>query len=215
MSRTEVVVVDYGAGNIRSVCRGLESVGSTPLVTNEPEVIRSAGKIILPGVGAFPKAMEQLKALNIDVALRDAVSSGSELLGICLGMQLLFDISEEFGRSNGLGFMPGKVVKIPSKSGAGQLRRVPHIGWNEIYPRKPRVEWVGTGLQDIEIGSAVYFVHSFMAQPELATDCIAECLVDGLAVAIAVEHENVLGYQFHPEKSGLTGLKILENFVSK
>lgn len=215
MGANEVVVVNYGAGNIRSVVRALQFAGAAVRLTADPEVVATADKVLLPGVGAFPKAMQELARHGLDGALRQVVGKGNALLGICLGMQMLFETSNEFGITPGLGLIPGDVTLIPSEGAEGKLRKVPHIGWNELVPAAGRNSWEDTLLRRIPTGAPVYFVHSFMASPTSAADRIADGLSDDLPIAAVVQRDNVFGCQFHPEKSGVTGLKILEEFLSR
>lgn len=211
---SEIVVVDYGSGNIRSVVRALECSGARAVVTGDSAVVRAASKVVLPGVGAFSPAMKALNSRGLDVALKEFVSKGGLLLGICLGMQLLFDESEEFGRSKGLGLIAGTVKRIPLDDGPLGLRKVPHIGWSELYPSHGRKSWQGRLLTRIPVGAAAYFVHSYMAYPRESTTLVGSGVVNGFAIAAAVECENVFGCQFHPEKSGEVGLRVLEKFLS-
>ena len=215
MGRTEVAVIDYGMGNLLSVRRGLEHCGATVRVTTDPEIVKSASRVVLPGVGAFSNAMEELCNKGLDVVVRDVASSGIPLLGICLGMQLLLDESEEFGLTSGLGVIPGRVVPIPKRSTDGQRQKIPHIGWNDLILPEGRKTWTGTLLQDVEPGESAYFVHSYLASPTDSSHRIADCLYGGTQVAAVIGHDNVNGCQFHPEKSGEVGLKILQRFLSQ
>ena len=214
MSVNEVVVVNYGAGNIRSVTRALEFAGAVVKLTADPEIVATAGRVLLPGVGAFPKAMHELTLHGLDEALHQVVTEGNFLLGICLGMQMLFETSNEFGVTRGLGLIPGDVTLMSSAGSEGRLRKVPHIGWNELMPTASNTSWNDTLLRRIPTGSSVYFVHSFMANPVAADNRIADVLSEDLPITAVVERDNVFGCQFHPEKSGVTGLKILEEFLS-
>lgn len=209
----EVAVIDYGAGNLRSVAQALEHSGAVPVVTNDPAKIVAADKIILPGVGAFPAAMHELARQGLDEAVKEAVGRGSLLLGICLGMQLLFDSSEEFGTTAGLGLVPGNVIQIPTVTSEGALRKVPHIGWNELRAGPGGDLWGRSVLRSIPLGSPVYFLHSFMANPTFGENLVADSLVDDLLVTAVVQRDNVFGCQFHPEKSGVAGLRIFEEFL--
>lgn len=214
MASTEVVVVDYGAGNIRSVSRALEYAGAVVRVSRDPDLIARAPRVLLPGVGAFPKAMDALRGFGLDAALCQTVAAGNNLLGVCLGMQLLFDSSDEFTLSSGLGLVEGAVRRIPISSTAGGLAKVPHIGWTELHPAGGGNIWRGRLMAAVPVSAPVYFVHSYMAHPADLADRIADGLVDGLPIAAVVEHDNVFGCQFHPEKSGKIGLTILERFLS-
>jgi glutamine amidotransferase len=215
MSRpdVEVAVVDYGVGNLLSVRRALEHCGATVLVTDDHEVLRRAPRVILPGVGAYANAMVELRVRGLDDVVQDIASGGAPLLGICLGMQMLLDESEEFGTTAGLGLIPGKVVPVPARTTSGDSQKIPHIGWNALVAPPGRKSWAGTLLGHAKPGDAVYFVHSFMAQPTDPAHRIADCLYGGVAISAVVGHRNVFGCQFHPEKSGAVGLNILRAFL--
>ena len=201
-----IVIVDYGMGNLRSVQKALESVGAHAVVTRDPAVIAGAAAAVLPGVGAFGVCMENLRRHDLIAPVKDFIASGRPFLGICLGMQLLFDESEEFGPVRGLGVLPGRVVRFPADP-AG-LRKVPHMGWNalEIKRRAPHLD----GLDD---GTRVYFVHSYYCVPEDAR-VIATTTNYGGDFASSVWLANVFACQFHPEKSQAAGLRILANFAA-
>jgi len=198
MGTSEIAVLDYGIGNLRSVVRGLEAAGARPRITSDPEVVRSADGILLPGVGAFAEGMNKLAPL---IGLVKDESTKKPLLGICLGMQMLLEESEEHGSHKGLGFVPGTVRLFPRQPGM----KIPHMGWNTISPSAhPLFE----GIPD---GTYVYFVHSYYADttPKFTlatTDYI-------VSYASAVGTGNIMGVQFHPEKSGDAGIRILRNFV--
>lgn len=201
-------------GNLLSVRRALEHVCAEVELCADPEALGMAPKIILPGVGAFADGMAELRRLGLDVALRDAARRGTPILGICLGMQMLFDSSEEFGYSAGLGLIPGRVVGIPRVDDNGVPRKIPHIGWNDLVLADGRQSWRGSVLESLAKGSSVYFVHSFMAVPNDPVDCLANCLYEGQVVTAAVAHGNVSGCQFHPEKSGQAGLSVMRQFLA-
>jgi imidazole glycerol-phosphate synthase subunit HisH len=210
----EVVVVDYGLGNLLSVRRGLEYCGGTVTITANPDIILSAPRVILPGVGSFADGMSELRNLGLDAVIREVVEQGSFLLGICLGMQMLLDESEEFGKTEGLGIIPGSVVPVPSPSTNGFVQKIPHIGWNNLVLPKGFDSWENSLLQEINPGEAVYFIHSFMAVLNNPDHCIANCLYGGVSVPATIGRDNVYGCQFHPEKSGAVGLKVLRRFLS-
>lgn len=202
-----ITVIDYGMGNLRSVQKGFEKVGFEAKVTADPREVERAERLVLPGVGAFRDCMANLREGGfIDPILRH-VESGRPFLGICLGLQLLFTESEEFGRHAGLGIIPGKVVRFPEglREGGEELK-VPHMGWNCIEIRRPAP--IFKGIAD---GSSVYFVHSYHVVPE-DSSVIATETDYGRPFCSAIWKDNVVATQFHPEKSQAVGLKILENF---
>ncbi len=211
MSKREVVVIDYGVGNLLSVQRGLEHCGIDVVVSADPQVILNAQRVVLPGVGAFANAMAALHERGLVDVIRSVAARGTPLLGICLGMQLLLGESEEFGITAGLGIIPGRVVAIPATSTDGQSQKIPHIGWNELQPSE-NASWEGSVLQGVRPGEAVYFVHSFQATPDEPADRVADCIYGGPRIPAVIRHGQVSGCQFHPEKSGKTGLAILTNF---
>lgn len=208
----EVVVIDYGVGNLLSVRRSLEYCGATVCVTNNPRLIVGGNRVVLPGVGAFGNAMSALRDLKLEPVVRETVRRGASLLGICLGMQLLLDRSEEFGTTVGLGLIPGEVRAIPSRSINGDQLKVPHIGWESIVPFGT-ASWHRTLLDDNQPGDAMYFVHSFMAIPAHHAHRLADCIYGGHRVPVVIKKDNVIGCQFHPEKSGELGLKFLRRFL--
>jgi len=197
-----ITMIDYGIGNLRSVQKALEHAGATVRLSADPVAIRGAEKLVLPGVGAFGAGMAALQTRGLTEPILEAAGRGTPLLGICLGMQLLFDESEERGRYDGLGLLPGRVVRFADKE-----LKVPHIGWNQI-------EHDGTHplLQGAASGTHTYFVHSYYCRPARAEDVIARTVYGEPFAAIA-GHANVVGIQFHPEKSQQVGLRILHNFV--
>lgn len=198
-----IAVIDYGVGNLFSLCSSLEKIGAQAVVTSEPEVISKAGKLILPGVGAFADAAQKLRESGMDALIREQVSKGKEIMGICLGMQLLFEKSYEFGEHQGLGLLKGSVV--PMEGTIPAELKIPHIGWNALHFTKE-----SKLLRYIKQNDCVYFVHSFYA-----TDCADSVVATaeyGKELTAAVQQGNVMGCQFHPEKSGEVGLKILRAF---
>lgn len=211
----EVVVIDYGVGNLLSVRRALEHCGASVRVTSDPKLILAAPKVVLPGVGAFKKGMEELGRRGLDVVVREVATNGVPLLGICLGMQMLLDESDEFGMTAGLGLISGRVISVPTTSSDGHLQKIPHIGWNSLVLPRGRKSWQQSLLHDIKPGSAVYFVHSFMANPSSIEHRIADCLYGDLPISAVIGQNNVFGCQFHPEKSGDVGLQVLKNFLDQ
>ena len=209
-----VVVVDYGMGNLKSVQRGLEKVGASVILTSDPTVIANAGRLILPGVGAFEDGMKGLENTGILGSINDFVRTGNPLLGICLGMQMLLDKSEEHGIHKGLGLISGNVKKIPEKNYNGKFTiKIPHIGWTRME-ESPYQEWKGSCLEDTKKGDYFYFVHSFMGVTENKENILAQCEDEGLVISAAIKRDNVTGVQFHPEKSGEAGLRILNKFIN-
>lgn len=195
-----IAIIDYGMGNLRSVQKGFARVGYQADIVQDPAALDAAPAVVLPGVGAFADAMENLHGSGMVEAIHRAVSQGKPLLGICLGQQLLFEASEEFGNTRGLGIFPGTVKRFPD----GQLK-VPHMGWNQIEIAKD-----SPLLEGIADRSAFYFVHSYYVAPNPEN---AITLTEyGIKFASIVGRNNVFGIQFHPEKSSTLGLKILENF---
>jgi glutamine amidotransferase len=213
MSSPDVAIIDYGVGNLLSVRRGLEHVGAKVRVTSDPAEILAASRVVLPGVGAFADGMAELKRNGLDDTVREVAQRGLPLLGICLGMQMLLEESEEFGPSAGLGLIAGKVLPVPAIDSEGHPQKIPHIGWNALEFPLERKSWHGTPLQSVAPGDSVYFVHSFMASPDDPACRIADCLYGGTRIAAAVGSANVFGCQFHPEKSGDVGLAILKGFL--
>lgn len=214
MSRPDVAVIDYGVGNLFSVRRGLEACGATVEVTSDPQVIRSAPRVVLPGVGAFADGMRELCSRGLDGTVKEVAASGTPLFAICLGMQMLLDESLEFGRTSGLGLIPGRVVSVPELNADGEPQKVPHIGWSSLMLAEDGGDWQGTPLQALQPGAAVYFVHSFMAAPTDEGDRVADCSYGGVRVSAAIRRGNVFGCQFHPEKSGEVGLTVLRTFLA-
>ena len=208
----EVTVIDYGVGNLLSVQRGLEHCGAKVIITADPEQILTAKRVVLPGVGAFANGMQALEGLGLVEVIRELARRNTPLLGICLGMQLLLDESDEFGVTAGLELIPGRVVAVPNRTQSGVIQKIPHIGWSVLQPSNEAVGWQKTLLQDNCFGEAAYFVHSFMAAPAESAHRIADCLYGGHTIAAVIGRDQITGCQFHPEKSGEVGLKILYRF---
>lgn len=214
MMPKQAVVVDYGLGNLYSVASAIENCGGNAIFAKTPEKIKQASKIILPGVGAFGKAVECLKKLGLIEQIIDSSKQGVPILGICLGMQLLFEQSEEFGHSSGLGLIPGRVVQIPQKRVDGSNLKLPHIGWSKIAPLFESKERGYKLLANTKEHDSFYFLHSFMVQPAKQGLCVAFAEYEQISIPAYVESDNIFGCQFHPEKSGKSGLKIIEQFLS-
>lgn len=213
MRKARVVIVDYGVGNLLSVHRAVEECGAEVITSSEPDVIARADRVILPGVGAFAIGMQALESLGLAEVIKEIAAGGIPLLGICLGMQLLLDESEEHGLTKGLGIIPGRVVPVPSLSHDGLPLKIPHVGWNSLIVPEGSA-WNKMILKNTTPGDSVYFVHSFMAKPEDPKTRIAECLYGGNRISAAIGDGNVVGCQFHPEKSGEVGLRILGVFLN-
>ena len=206
-------VIDYGTGNLHSVRRAFEACGADVTFALAPEDITHADRLVLPGVGAFANGIDALRARGFDEAIAEYARTGKNVLGICLGMQLLFEASEEFGEHKGLALLPGRVTAIPQSSPDGVPHKVPHIGWNALTMPAARQSWHGTMLERVEPSSYVYFVHSYAARP-LDEHRLADCVYNGLVLSAAVCRDNLMGCQFHPEKSGDAGLRILSSFLA-
>ena len=197
-------IIDYDAGNIKSVENALRFLGHDVVVTADPEVILQADHVILPGVGAFGDAMQRLRGRGLEDTIREVVERGTPFLGICLGLQLLFEESEESPGVRGLALLPGRIRRIPD----GEGRKVPQIGWNDIsFPRESRL------FKGLPQGSFVYFVHSFYLEAGDRSD-VAVTTEYGVSIDAAVEQGNLFACQFHPEKSERVGMQILENFLA-
>jgi len=203
-----IAIIDYGMGNLRSVQKGFEKVGHDAVVTSDPTVILNADRAVLPGVGAFPDCMKNLNALGLVDTVHKVIESGRPFLGICLGLQLLFDEGEEFGVHPGLGVIPGRVVRFPAevKDNAESLYKVPHMGWNRVKIQRP-----APCLADVPDGSYFYFVHSYYVKP--VDQSVAATTTDyGIEFVSSIWKDNVFATQFHPEKSQELGLTILKKF---
>lgn len=198
-----IAIIDYGAGNLRSVQKACEYNGATAVVTSDKDKIKSASRVILPGVGAFGDCMESIKKYDLLDCIRNVCESGTPFLGICLGLQLLFENSEESPNADGLSIFKGKNIKILKKDGL----KIPHMGWNSLHIEKNSPLFKG-----IDDGSFVYFVHSFYMCPEDKSIISATCNYSE-NLPVALWSGNINAVQFHPEKSGSTGLKMLKNFI--
>jgi glutamine amidotransferase len=214
MSTPEVTVIDYGMGNLLSVRRGFEHCGAAVTVTADPNAILSAPRVVLPGVGAFADGMAELRRQGLDMIVREVAARGIPLLGICLGMQMLLDESEEFGTTAGLGLIAGRVVSVPPTTADGRPQKIPHIGWNALVLPDGCAGWEDTLLEEIRSGQAVYFVHSFTALPADPRHRVADCIYGGHRISAVIARDRITGCQFHPEKSGEVGLRIIRRFCA-
>ncbi len=195
-----LILIDYGMGNLRSVSKALEKVGFSVKVSSDPEEVKKAEVLVLPGVGAFRDAMENLKKLGFLKEILRHIERGKPYMGICLGLQLLFERSYEFGETEGFGVLEGEVVLLPPKV------KVPHIGWNQLWKQKP-----SDLLNGIKEGEYFYFVHSYHVVPK-RQDIVLTTTDYGIDFVSSIEYENIFAVQFHPEKSQKAGLRLLENF---
>lgn len=207
-----VTIVDYGVGNLLSVARAIEAAGGEPRFATRFAEVRDAERILLPGVGAFEPCMTTLADRGLADAMKVFAGTGRPFLGICVGMQLLFDYGLEFGRHEGLGLIPGRVAPIPGEDESG-LRKVPHIGWSELLLPEAHSDWTGTVLDGMRPHASAYFVHSYNCEPEDPGVRLADAEYNGFRVCAAVRSDNITAFQCHPEKSGQVGLQILKNFL--
>lgn len=203
-----IAIIDYGMGNLRSVQKGFEKIGSEAVITNDPQVVLRAARVVLPGVGAFRDCMHNLEQGGFVEPILKTIAEGKPFLGICVGMQLLFTDSVEFGLYRGLGVIPGHVLRFPDQmTVAGEKLKVPQMGWNQLsFKRRPPV------FEGIDDGSNVYFVHSYYVKPD-DSSVIATTTDYGFEFCSSVWKDNVVATQFHPEKSQAVGLQILKNFA--
>ena len=205
-----IAVIDYGMGNLRSVQKSLEFVGAKVVVTHDPDLILNADSVVLPGVGSFKDCMSNLKELNLIGPIRKFIDGGKPFLGICLGLQVLFEESEEYGPVAGLGILPGKVVKFSrniSETKNGQLIKVPHMGWNKIEVKKKEPLFENIDV----IAPYFYFVHSYYVVPK-DKNMVATVTNYGIEFVSGIQYKNIYAFQFHPEKSQTMGLALLERF---
>lgn len=209
----KIVIINYGLSNLLSVDNAFRFLGIDATISQKQDDVLTADALILPGVGAFEDGMNELSNLGLVDILRDKMVRGTPLLGICLGMQMLFDESEEFGLHKGLGLIPGKVVKIPSEDTNGIKQKIPHISWDPLYPANGRPDFGDGVFRNIKSGDECYFIHSYEAKPSSDEYCIVETEYGGRRICAVAQNGNVIGTQFHPEKSGEVGLEILRGFV--
>lgn len=209
-----VAVVDYGVGNLFSVAQACMAAGLRPIVTSDPDVLRRSDGIILPGIGAFGDAMAALAGLNLVEPLRRVPAEGIPLVGICLGMQLLMDRSSEFGSHEGLGLVPGSVERLAPEA---QGIKIPQVGWNGIHrPDRGSGDdaWAASPLHGLADGEPVYFVHSYIVIPARESVVLAESVYGGVRFCSALTADGIVGFQFHPERSGSAGLRIYRNLAA-
>jgi glutamine amidotransferase len=206
----KIVIVDYGIGNLKSIINAFKNQGQKTFLSRDRDIILGADGIILPGVGAFAHGMNNLNKYGLVDILKDYVKIGKPLLGICLGMQMLLEESEEFGSTKGIGLIKGKVIKLPVEQ--TNKVKLPHISWSEIQIKK--TEWKNTILNNVEIGSDMYFVHTFVAKPDNEDEILSITEYSGTEFCSSLKKDNIYGCQFHPEKSAKHGLIIIKNFIN-
>ncbi|MDR1475516.1 MAG: imidazole glycerol phosphate synthase subunit HisH [Holosporales bacterium] len=211
---TQATLVDYGLGNMLSVHRMLEHCGAKVNIAALPDDIISAERLVFPGVGAFASGMQELAKRGMIGALREFARGGRPILGICLGMQLFMSIGEEFGEHVGINIIPGRVKQIPSVNNLRNSVKIPHIGWNAIVNEQNKESWDNGILKGIQPGEFVYFAHSFYVDLRDKQLCIAQCVYENTSIPAVVRLNNIHGCQFHPEKSGPVGIKIIKNFLT-
>lgn len=201
----KIAVIDYDMGNLHSACKGLQQAGATTKITDSPEEIASADAVVLPGVGSFDPAMQHIRSRHLVEPIKAAIASGKPFLGICLGLQILFEGSEE-GKEAGLGIIPGIVKRFHSEPGIA----IPHMGWNQLDLTQPKLAvW-----QNLPKNPYVYFVHSYYVEPQDKSYQAATVTHGSQTVTAAIARDNLMAVQFHPEKSSTAGLQLLSNFVS-
>lgn len=209
-----VAIVDYALGNLFSIKQACAFVGLNSIITNSKKDILGADAVILPGVGAYGDAMLTLHRLDLVNVLYDIAESAKALVGICLGLQLLMTESQEFGRHKGLGIIEGPVVRFDAPKEKERILKVPQIGWNRIFQPANSLRWHGTLLDRIEEGEYMYFVHSYTVQPQDSNVILSTSHYGHIEFCSSIQHQNVFACQFHPERSGLEGLKVYHNLAA-
>jgi glutamine amidotransferase len=209
-----VTVIDYGIGNLLNVVRALQRCGAVVSVVEQAGEVRLLpGRLVLPGVGAFACGVAEMRQRGFDDFVKRFADSGQPFLGICVGAQMLFEVSEEFGHHQGLGLIPGRVQRVAANTPDGAIHRIPHVGWSSLVRPVGRDTWSKTPLSDFTQGQAVYFVHSFAPVPRDEAHRLADTYYDGVRICAAVGRDNIWGCQFHPERSGEHGLAVLKSFL--
>lgn len=209
----KVAIIDFQMGNMFSVQHACTNVGVRPTITSEPKEIMEADGAILPGVGAFGEAMDNLRRLDLIGVIKDFIASGKPFMGVCLGLQLLLSESEEFGMNEGLGIVKGSVVRFPSHYSQGRKLKVPQIGWNRINSPADCNSWAGTPLQDLKTGSFMYFVHSYYALPDSRDAFLTTTVYGDVEYCSSLLVDNVFAVQFHPEKSAHDGIAVYSSWA--
>lgn len=213
MAQPRVTVLDYGIGNVYSVCRAVERCGGIAELVDRCPKPADVERLVVPGVGAFADCLAAMRRYGADDLIRRFHETGRPLLGICVGMQALFDVGEEFGAHPGLGIIPGRVVRLDPRGEGGRPLKLPHIGWAPLH-MAGRNSWDGTPLAPVADGESTYFVHSFHGQPDDPAHLLAVTHYGSSTVTAAVNRDNATGVQFHPERSGPVGLRIVSSFLS-
>lgn len=208
--KKNVIIIDYQLGNLFSVKQACDTVGINAEISSERDAVLKADALILPGVGAFIEAMNNLKELDLVTAIKEKVNNGTPLFGICLGQQLLFTESEEFGAGNGLNLIPGLIKRFPEKLEERKIK-VPHIAWNTIYPSIQK--WADTPLIELDKNEFMYFIHSYYVEPTSDSCILTKTNYDGVEFCSSVLHKNIFATQFHPEKSANKGISIYKNWA--
>lgn len=210
----QITLLDYGMCNLLNVARAFEHCGADVTITEDSSIALAAEKLVVPGVGAFRDSIREVEARGFDDAIKRFVDTGRPFLGICVGMQMLFEASEEFGDHPGLGIIGGSVMALPKLTIDGVIQRIPHIGWNHLTVPENGQSWHGSLLETFEGRyPAVYFVHSFAAVPTDPSVRLADTIYGGHRVCAAIQRDNIMATQFHPERSGEIGLDILRGFM--
>ena len=213
MTKT-ISILDYGVGNLFSLRKAFEACGAEVRIINDAVGIKNSDKLILPGVGAFAKAMEELHKRELVEQIKEYALSDKPLLGICLGAQMLMSESHEYGVHKGLDLIKGKVINISDIENKAASYKVPYVAWSELYKSESNITWDNTILSDINIGTTAYFVHSFTFVPDNLENRLADTFYNEVRLCAAIKNENVYGTQFHPERSGKNGLKMITNFIN-
>lgn len=212
MSTKKVVIIDYGHGNLYSINQACFHLGYSPIISSDQKDILKADSLILPGVGAFKVAMDELSNKGLIEPIKEFVKKGNNLMGVCLGMQLLFDTSEEFGINTGLELINGNVKKFPSMYKEKKIR-IPQIAWNKLVAVNGLNKWKNTPLEEVTEEDYMYFIHSYYANPSNVEDVLSYSYYHDIKYCSSVQKENVWGFQFHPEKSAEKGITIFKNFL--
>lgn len=210
-STKKVVIIDYQLGNLFSVKQACDTVGMNAIISSDKDDVLNAAALILPGVGAFIEAVNNLKNFGLDVAIKEKVNSGTPLFGICLGQQLLFTESEEFGAGNGLDLISGVIKRFPEKFGDRKIK-VPHIAWNTVY--KSNNDWSTTALSCLEENDFMYFIHSYYVKPSDESCILTKTNYDGIEFCSSIIQNNIFATQYHPEKSADRGISIYKNWAT-